>query len=74
MKDKVLKIVKDSLSIAEDNLYRAKLQFGKMSERELEQEHGQSGRTRGEILDGYQNERDERKECVAWVEGATEQG
>lgn len=70
MKDQVLTIVKSALSGAEDNLYRANIQFGKMSEKELEQEYGQSGRTCGEILHEYQLKRDELKRCVAWVESA----
>ena len=70
MKDRVLTMVKNALSGAEDNLYRANMQFGKMSAKELEQEYGQSGRTCGEILHVYQIERDELKRCVAWVESA----
>lgn len=70
MKNKVLEIVKNKLGVAEDNLYRANMQFGKMSAEELKQEYGQSGRTCGSVLAGYQNERDELIECVKWVEGA----
>lgn len=70
MKTKVLQIVKNALAGAEDNLYRANIQFGKMSAKELEQEYGQSCRTCGEILHEYQIERDELRRCVAWVESA----
>lgn len=37
-----------------DDLERARLSFGKMSAEELEKQHGQSGKTRGEILRGYE--------------------
>lgn len=70
MKNRVLTIVKSALAGAEDDFYRANMQFGKMSAKELEQEYGQSGRTCGEIFHEYQIERDELKRCVAWVESA----
>ena len=71
MKDEVLKIVQNALGGAEDNLYRANMQFGKMTAKELEQEYGQSGNTCGSILSGYQNRVAELKRCVAWVNSAT---
>lgn len=66
-----LKIVKNTLVGAEDNLYRANMQFGKMTSKELAQEYGQSGRTCGEILEEYQAEVSELERCLAWVESAT---
>lgn len=71
MKDKVLSIVNGALSGAEDNLYRANMQFGKMTQKELAEEYGQSGRTCGDILHEYQIERDELLRCVNWVNSAT---
>lgn len=70
MKKKVLLIVKNALGGAEDNLYRANIQFGKMTNTELLKEYGESGKTCGDILLGYQNEIAEMKRCVAWVESA----
>lgn len=70
MKERVMKIVKSALGGAEDNLYRANMQFGKMTGKELAQEYGQSGRTCSEILEEYQAEVAELKRCVAWVESA----
>ena len=70
MKDRVLQIVRSALCGAEDNLYRANMQFGKMTGKELAQERGQSGRTCGEILEEYRAEVAELKRCVAWVESA----
>ncbi len=71
MKEQVLKIVKNALAGAEDNLYRANMQFGNMSEKELNQEYGQSGRMCGDILHGHLMRRDDLKKCVAWVKSAT---
>ncbi len=71
MKDQVLQIVQSALSGAEDNLYRANREFGKMTTNELDQKYGQSESTCGEILTQYQIRRDELKRCVAWVNSAT---
>ena len=60
--------VKTSLGNAEDNLYRANLQFGNMTEEELDKNYGQSGRSCRSIRDGYQQGCDHLKECVQWVE------
>jgi hypothetical protein len=71
MKTEVLRIVQAALGGAEDNLYRANMQFGKMSQEELNQEYGQSGRSCGDILLGYQSRADEIKRCLEWVNSAT---
>lgn len=68
MKNNVLKIVKSALAGAEDNLYRAEMQFGNMTADELGKQYGQSGKTCGEILGGYRDKQDELAECVKWVE------
>ena len=68
MKEQVLMIVKDALANAGDNLYRANMQFGKMSLKELSEEWGQSGRKCGDILLGYQDRKVELERCVKWVE------
>lgn len=68
MKDKVLQIVKNALGGAEDNLYRANMQFGHMGHEQLKEEYGQSGRTCGDIMQGYRDSHDELKQCLAWVE------
>lgn len=64
MKDKILKILDSRLAGAEDNLYRAKMQF---KHSDLSSEHGQSGRTCGDILQGYYDELDELAECRLWL-------
>lgn len=68
MKEQVLKIVKGALGGANDNLYRAKIQFGKMTQKELGEEYGQSGRTCGDILAEYRDKKAEMERCVKWVE------
>lgn len=42
-----------------DDLERARSAFRGMSERQLDQQHGQSGRTRRQILQGYEEDRAE---------------
>lgn len=71
MKARVLTIVRNALAGAEDNLYRASMQFGKMTEKELNSEYGQSGRTCGQIYEEYQTEVAELKRCATWVESAS---
>jgi len=71
MKDEVLKIVKNALAGAEDNLYRANMQFGKMNDKQLSENYGQSEQTCGEILEGYQTRKAELERCVNWVNSAT---
>ena len=46
-----LQIIKQELSCADDNLYRAKLRFGNLTPEELSKEYGESGQSCGEILD-----------------------
>ncbi len=70
MKNKVLEIVKNALGGAEDNLYRANLQFGRMTVDELSKEYGQSGNTCEDVMQGYRDAEEEMKQCVAWVESA----
>lgn len=67
MKEEVLQIVRAQLMGAKDNLYRANKEFGKMTQSELDKEHGQSGRKRGDILADYQDAELKLKKCVDWV-------
>lgn len=70
MKNEVLKIVKNALAGAEDNLYRANMQFGKMNDKQLSEKYGQSEQTCGEILEGYQTRKAELERCISWVNSA----
>lgn len=50
-----------------DDLERAKAAFRGRSEAEMQGQYGQSGQTRQQILDGYQRDRDEWEESMAWI-------
>jgi hypothetical protein len=49
-KEKLLKIVDDAHG---DDLERAELAFRGLTEEQLKEQYGNSGRSMGEILDGY---------------------
>lgn len=66
-KEHVLRIVKSALSVAEDNLYRANMTFGHMSEAALNTEYKQSDRVCGEILNDFREEKAQLDRCVEWV-------
>jgi hypothetical protein len=70
MKEQVLEIVKGALGGAEDNLYRANLQFRNRTAKGMLEEYGQSGRTCADVLAGYQDRKAELERCVKWVETA----
>jgi len=69
MNQDIIYAVKMQLIAAADNFYRAERAFGNMSEKELEQQHGQSGRTRMEIFDGYRKELARWENALAIAEG-----
>lgn len=50
-----------------DDLYRAKMQFTGLSDVEMSQFHGQSGKTRREILDGYVQYESKINRAIDWV-------
>jgi hypothetical protein len=56
--EKLLRILESAKG---DDLERVELAFQFYSEKEMNQEHGQSGSTRKEILDRYKQERAEWK-------------
>ena len=68
MKDDVIRIVRNALAGADDNLHRANMSFCHLNTEEMKEQHGQSGSTRAEILAGYHAERDRLQKCVDWVE------
>ena len=67
MKTKVLEIILNALSAAEDELFLVCRDFGKMSAKKLSQEYGESGLTRQEYLYIFELEVDRLKQCVNWV-------
>jgi hypothetical protein len=50
-----------------DNLARARNAWGGLSDIEMDQLHGQSGRTKREFLNDYQQHDDEVNEAINWV-------
>lgn len=51
-----------------DDLERAEMEWGEMVPADLAKEHGQSGRSRGEILGGYREARASWKRADRWLE------
>ena len=54
---------------AGDNLERAECAWGGLNQEEMQMQHGQSGRTRQETIDGYRSHRKEVDEAIAVVGG-----
>ncbi len=50
-----------------DDLYRAQAAWGKLSPEDMELEYGESGRTRRQILDGYERLDQEVNKAIEWV-------
>jgi hypothetical protein len=50
-----------------DDLERAKKFFAEFSEQEMNEQHGQSGRTRREVLKGYEESRALHDEAFAYL-------
>ena len=73
MKTKVLEIILNALSAAEDTLYDTKMEFRRLSTKEMTYEYGESGLTCQEHLDIFQLEVDRLKQCVEWLESLQEQ-
>ena len=73
MKTKVLEIILNALSAAEDTLYDTKMEFKSLSTKEMTYEYGESGLTCQEHLDIFQLEVDRLKQCVEWLESLQEQ-
>lgn len=61
LKTKLLRLLQSDLGNAQDNAYRARLAFGRMTDQELDRKYGQSDRTCREIRDG----------CESWVAETT---
>lgn len=55
-----------------DDLYRATRAFAGYSKNQMQEQHGQSGQTRQEILDGYQKHADACDVALAWIQSFTE--
>jgi len=52
----------------QDNLERAQHAFGGMTDKQMSEQHGLSGRTRREVLDGYIRDRREWQAASEWLD------
>jgi hypothetical protein len=50
-----------------DDSYRAKLAFKGMTHQQMQEKHGQSGKTRQQILDGYLAHDSFVEQAIEWV-------
>lgn len=55
-----------------DDLYRAKAAFRNLSEEQMQEQYGQSGKTRQEIIEGYQAHETRCDEAQEWIDGQVE--
>jgi hypothetical protein len=51
-----------------DDLNRARAAFRGLSPKQMQQQHGQSGKTRAQILEGYEQHVRNVEEAVAWLD------
>ena len=68
-KELAIRVLRDSIG---DDLYRANCAFGHMPEKELDQQHGKSGKTRRQIIQEYKDHEEKRVNALKWLEGVPE--
>jgi hypothetical protein len=68
-KQKAIHIIRSSFG---DDLYRARNAFKNKTPSEMNLEYGQSGRTCAEILQGYEQDQQEKQSALDWATGAPE--
>ncbi len=64
-------ILKQMRGSRPDNFYRAQAAFRGLSDDQMNEQYGQSGRTRREILEGYREHLTEWDAAIAWLEGVS---
>jgi len=64
VKDRAIAIVKSSFG---DDLERAQQAFRRFSVSEMDEQFGQSGKSRRQILAAYERDREERRAVVRWL-------
>ena len=50
-----------------DDLYRAQSAFRGLSQKQMQEQHGMSGKTRQQIINEYQEHADKTDAAIAWV-------
>jgi hypothetical protein len=68
LKQVAISIVRGSFG---DDLERARSAFAGCTPQEMLAQHGKSRKTRQQLLDNYQHDRDQKKAVLAWLEGVT---
>lgn len=53
-----------------DDLYRTQCAFRRMTPEQMQEQHGESGRTRAEILAAYEENEATIAKAIEWVKGA----
>jgi len=66
-RETAIKILRSAVGGCDDNLYRAKLSFQNHSPEEMQEQHGQSGQTRQQVLDGYIADKDQKQAALDWA-------
>ena len=67
MKDYVMKLVEGDIGRHTDDLYRAETAFSRFTVKEMQEEHGQSGVSRLELLNKYTKALDDAKKAREWL-------
>ncbi len=55
-----------------DDAYRAQLAFARFTEEEMNEQHGQSGKTRAQVLKEYKDHETDVKAAIEWLKGMRE--
>jgi len=53
-----------------DDLYRTQMAFRGMTQKQMQEQYGESGKTRSQILSDYQTREDRVNAAIAWVRAA----
>jgi len=64
-KQKAISILKSTMG---DDAYRARMSFAGCTPEQMKQQYGESGKTRQEILDGYEKSEAEHQAAIDWAE------
>lgn len=67
MKEGILRLIENQIIGAQDNAFRARMQFGSMTPEQLEAEYGQSGRKCKDVLAESEGALKEATEMKEWL-------
>lgn len=66
MKDSILRLIDNNIAGAQDNVYRARQQFGQMTLEQLDKEYGESGRKCKDIFTDYEDALKKANDMKTW--------